>query len=193
MSAIVLSRNTTQVLTLDRIKQQCRVDYDDDDELLLEMAEAVQTECEARIEGPLLTTPCKETLNKWPVTGSFVLTIARALAIQEMRIKVDGVHTPFTDFHTVFQDEGKLMCVAPNTEWPRIDKALNAVEIDYTAGFGDTPDSVPQDIKQWMLYTIGTMYIYRENFVTGGASVHLLPNNFVDNKIIHYKPVRVNL
>lgn len=42
-------------------------------------------------------------------------------------------------------------------------KEVNGVEIQFDAGYGDTPDDVPGHIKQGLLLLIGHMYENREN------------------------------
>lgn len=42
-------------------------------------------------------------------------------------------------------------------------KEVNGVEINFDAGYGDTPDDVPGHIKQGLLLLIGHMYENREN------------------------------
>lgn len=192
MAATIKPRSNELVIDLPAIKAQCRVDIDDDDQLLTDMALAAQRMCEGRIGGPLLTADCVETLSAWPVTGYIVLEVARAQEVTKFYVRTRGERVEFADFHAVLQDRGTLLVLAPNGQWPLIDERLDAIEIEYTAGFGDTPDAVPEDVKQWLLYTVSTMYSYREEFVTG-ASVQELPSNFVDRQINRYKPVRVSL
>lgn len=53
---------------------------------------------------------------------------------------------------------------AANTCWPETLKQANAVTIRFQAGYADS-DSVPQEIKSWMLLRIGALYANRESIV----------------------------
>lgn len=51
---------------------------------------------------------------------------------------------------------------APNTSWPATLNRINAVEVTFVAGYGDSGASVPSGIKDWLLMMAGTLYENRE-------------------------------
>lgn len=61
---------------------------------------------------------------------------------------------------------------APGTSWPATRAQSGAVVVQYQAGYADAA-SVPEQIRQWMLLTIGAMYANREAFVNGTISQSL--------------------
>lgn len=64
--------------------------------------------------------------------------------------------------------------------WPIPQPRIGAVQINYTAGYGDTSASVPAGIKNWIKLRVATMYANREEIaVTGRGKVAPLP--FVDD------------
>lgn len=74
---------------------------------------------------------------------------------------------------------------APNTYWPDTQNRMNAVQISFTAGYGDAT-TVPAGIKAWMLMRIGAMYENREEIVVGQRLTSIdLP--FVDGLLDPYR------
>lgn len=189
MAAAVISRTATAVLTLDDIKTQCRIDADltDEDALLVQMERAAVRACEGKLGGPLLNAVYRETLSGFPAVDWLHLPITRASTISAVTLKQDGQAVPWTEYQTAIEDNGNRLKLAPRDRWPTVDRTLDAVVIDFTAGFGAAGADVPEDIRQWLLYRVGTLYGFREQFMAG-VSVADLPGNFVDGLLTPYIP-----
>lgn len=94
-------------------------------------------------------------------------------ALDKSAYKVDVVSSP-----------GRLM-PAYGTTWPTTRNEINAVEVTYTAGYGD-PDKVPEPIKSWIKMRVGAMYENREEMATGRGLVAIdMP--FVDGLLEDYR------
>lgn len=64
--------------------------------------------------------------------------------------------------------------------WPIPLPRIGAVQINYTAGYGDTSASVPAGVRNWIKLRVATMYANREEVaITGRGKVAPLP--FVDD------------
>lgn len=73
---------------------------------------------------------------------------------------------------------------APNMNWPDTQSRLNAVQISFTAGYGNA-SAVPAGIKAWILLMVGSMYENRESeFVASGK--HVIPM-FADRLLDQFK------
>lgn len=69
--------------------------------------------------------------------------------------------------------------------WPATRNEINAVEVTFTAGFGD-PADVPAAIKSWMFMRIGALYENREEIIVGRRLVSIdLP--FVNRLLDPYR------
>lgn len=81
--------------------------------------------------------------------------------------------------------EPGVLTPAPGTYWPDTQNITNAVQINYTAGYGND-EAVPAGIKSWMLLRIGALYENREEIVVGQrlSSVDL---PFVDSLLDPYR------
>lgn len=49
--------------------------------------------------------------------------------------------------------------------WPATRPQLGAVRVDFTAGYGEDPEDVPEQYRHWMLVRIGTIFENREETV----------------------------
>ena len=54
---------------------------------------------------------------------------------------------------------------APGQSWPATQERVNAVAIEYVAGYGAAGDVVPESLKSWMKLRIGSLYENRESTV----------------------------
>lgn len=76
---------------------------------------------------------------------------------------------------------------AYGSTWPATRNEINAIEVTLTAGW-DTPASVPQPIKSWMLLRLAAMYENRESdIVLQRGTVDSLP--FVDSLLAPYRVI----
>jgi uncharacterized phiE125 gp8 family phage protein len=66
-----------------------------------------------------------------------------------------------------FASQGRIAPI-PTATWPLAGSGyLNAVRIRFTAGYGTTPEEVPEAIRQAMRLMIGAWYSHREDFILG--------------------------
>lgn len=79
-------------------------------------------------------------------------------------------------------EPAKIMPVY-GTYWPATRDQANAVLIRFIAGYADA-DAVPQQIKNWMLLRIGTLYEHREG-IASGVSISEIP--YIDRLLDEYK------
>jgi uncharacterized phiE125 gp8 family phage protein len=71
------------------------------------------------------------------------------------------------------------------TYWPDTENTTNAVQISFTAGYGDAAD-VPAGIKSWILLRVGALYENREEVsVATRVTVQELP--YVDTLLDPYR------
>lgn len=66
--------------------------------------------------------------------------------------------------------------LAHNKSYPNITKRNDAVEVEYTVGYGNSASDVPEIIKQAILLTIGNFYQNRNSVVIGRIATELPQN-----------------
>ncbi|PQV50975.1 head-tail connector protein [Paraburkholderia sp. BL21I4N1] len=81
--------------------------------------------------------------------------------------------------------EPGVLTPATGTYWPDTQNTTNAVQISFTAGYGDAVD-VPAGIKSWILLRVGALYENREEVsVATRVTVQELP--YVDTLLDPYR------
>ena len=132
--------------------------------------------CEVRTERTLITTPWRLKLDAFPACGAIELLQPPVIAVQSLSyLDADGVSQTINpaDYVVDTASEPGWLVPAPDKTWPATQSgAINAVTVDYTAGYGATADAVPEQLKQWMLCAIQHMHDERgwnvpEDFAPG--------------------------
>lgn len=79
---------------------------------------------------------------------------------------------------------------AYGASWPQTRNQANAVEVDFTCGYGASGSSVPSDILDWMLMRIATLYENRTGIAIGQRLTEVeLPTDFVDGLLVPYRVI----
>ena len=87
------------------------------------------------------------------------------------------------------QREPGRLTPAWDESWPATRPVSNAVEVEFTAGYG-TPDKVPEDIRQALLLIVGRYYAHREDVQAGGTPPVKMPLG-AEHLLLPYRLVRV--
>ncbi|MFZ3002073.1 MAG: head-tail connector protein [Undibacterium umbellatum] len=96
-------------------------------------------------------------------------------------IDTDGNWQTMASTDYIFDPSGLVQRVGPayGKTWPVPRNQIACVKINYQAGFGATPDKVPDTFRQWMLLRLNTLYENREEVaILGRGKVDPLP--FID-------------
>jgi uncharacterized phiE125 gp8 family phage protein len=162
---------------LDQIKAHLRITHDDDDNYLIELAEAAIALVEARTGKSLITQGWRVFLDQWPESGIVELPVAPLREVSAI---------------TVYDYDGNPLTVSPDSwfadtvsDRPRIVgssmfysyKKTNGFEIDVVCGFGDTGADVPDLLIRSILIIIAHWYEFRG--APGDPALHgLMPKGF---------------
>lgn len=175
---------TAPVLSIEEIRDHCNVTAtrDDQDSLLLAyLAAAV-----SYLEGPsgvtglcLVEQTWLNRFSSFPIQSVIELTPGKIIAVESVTyIDADGVSQVLSSvYYDLILINGRaLLALVPGATWPETDpQSLQAVEIEFTAGFGETGAAVPATIKQAIKLMIGHWYEHREAVVVGNVSTNELP------------------
>lgn len=132
--------------------------------------------CEVRTERTLISTPWRLRLDTFPPGGGIELFQPPIIEVQWLKyLDVDGATQTINpaDYVVDTDSEPGWLVPAPGKAWPATQGgAINTVTVDYTAGYGATAASVPEQLKQWMLCAIQHMHDERgwnvpEDFAPG--------------------------
>ena len=157
----------------------------ENDAYIMGLISTAREACEERIERMLISTPMTLTLDGFP--SAIKLRNAPIVSVQSVGFADENgalqTLSPLDYVLDKASDPGFIV-PAPGKAWPATQSgAINTVRVAYTAGYGDTPDSVPAPLKHWMLLAIGDMYAVRNASSERPAAAH----GFVDHLLNPYR------
>lgn len=185
---------TAEPITLAMAKKQCRVDVDDDDQLLSLYITAARQYCEKVTNRAFLQQTWRMTLRDFPNYGwyrrpgqaadslpywrtpAILLPMPRLIGIASITY-LDSAGTRQTLDPSFYTMNGDAL---PARVTPAIGKIWpygTEVQITYTAGYGATASSVPASLQLAILMLVGHFYENREASVlpASGTGVVEIP------------------
>lgn len=206
MPLIQISEPGLEPVTVAQAKLHLRVDADmtTDDTLIAMLIGAARRYAEMYCNRSFITQQWRLVLDSFPGPSMMGIPFGvpyslpgHAILLERGRVQsVDGIGytamdgteavMPATDW--VSDRSGPLARVTPRFGkiWPISLPQIGAVKIDFTAGYGDSADQVPEGIRHWILLRIGTLYENREEIaILTRGKVEPLP--FVDGLLDPYR------
>lgn len=152
----------TEPVTLAEAKDHLRVDHTEDDAYIATLIQAAREFVEASIDRTLITTPWKMTFDGFPPE----IVLARPPASRSVTATVvtyldadrNTVTLPESDYRV---DRDATPAVIRNLygrSWPPHLTDQNSVTVQWSAGYGDSPDDVPRTVRHAMLMIVGHLY-----------------------------------
>lgn len=181
----------TEPVTLQEAKDHLRVDGSTEDSLISSLIAAARQHLEETVSRSFVTQTWKLYLDDFPVSklvhipwGEYMDIEKRAILLPRppvasvtsiTYIASDGTtQTLSTDDYDVdLISEPARIAEAEGATWPTTDNTVNAVTVEYQAGYGNAGE-VPQAIKQAVLLLLSTWYENRQTVIVG-ASIDTLP------------------
>jgi uncharacterized phiE125 gp8 family phage protein len=161
MTYVLIDPPSAEPLTLAQVKAHLRIEHDDEDALLQSLAATARQHLERETGLCLLVQHWRLYLDLWPKGG--VIEIARGPVQAIESVTVYGADGEASDVS--LEDHLLDGASRPARLWLRDPKtpgrALNAIEIDFTAGFGEAGADVPSPLMRAMLIHVGFMYGFR--------------------------------
>lgn len=138
-------------VTVDNVKAQARITYSDaaQDELLSLYLQTAVNYATRRLARPLMTSTWKYCCDAFPCRGPLELPLAPATSVTHVKyVGDDGLQQVWdADEYVVdVASEPARLCPVFGGAWPVIQPTLNAVEVQFVAGYGNAT-SVPAEIK----------------------------------------------
>lgn len=170
MTIIELTPPAVEPLTLVEIRAHLRLDTEEEDALLSVLATVAREHLERETGLVLASRDFRLCLDKWPADG--IVTIARGPVRTVASVTVyDGEGEPQAVDLAGHLLDGEAR---PARLWlrdvPQPGRALNGIEVEFLAGFGESGADVPETLKRAMLLHVAAMFACR-----GVAAVEAQP------------------
>jgi uncharacterized phiE125 gp8 family phage protein len=168
MSTRLIVPPAALAVSMEAARLAARVDIDPDGTSALDsdIEDAVRTytaEAETETNRAIMEQVWRITLDNFP--AAIKLDKARVLAVEHVKFyDVDGVQRTLdpADYQVDAESEPGYIVPAPGKAWPATAQRINAVEVQYRAGYGPDHTSVPAGIVGFIKARLG------EHFDTGG-------------------------
>lgn len=160
-------------LTLDdHVKPQLRLELDDhnEDADLLRRAKVARARAELYLGRSLITQTITLYLDAFPAGELIYLPRGPVQSVTSVKyIDAAGAQQTVPADQYQLDNVPELARLVPRlgSSWPPVYDQLAAVEVAYVAGYGDTPDDIPEDIAQALLLLVADAYENRESTVLG--------------------------
>jgi uncharacterized phiE125 gp8 family phage protein len=182
-SISVVSGPATEPVDLAAAKAHLKVDYEDEDQLILDLVRAARDHLEQEYERALVTSSWAYTLDSFPGRQSDPWTwawpLGAALPIEIPKPPVqsitsitytDSTNVPHlmvagTDYVTDLTSTPPRIAPPYGKTWPAVTlQSIAGLVVQFVGGYG-TPDLVPNSIKRAILLLVGHLYENREEVV----------------------------
>jgi uncharacterized phiE125 gp8 family phage protein len=168
MSTRLIVPPAALAVSMEAARLAARVDIDPDGTSALDadIEDAVRTytaEAETETNRAIMEQVWRITLDNFP--AAIKLDKARVLQVEHVKFyDVDGVQRTLdpADYQVDAESEPGYIVPAPGKAWPATAQRINAVEVQYRAGYGPDHTSVPAGIVGFIKARVS------EHFETGG-------------------------
>lgn len=161
MGVLVTVPPTQEPLDLDTVKEQLRIDGDDDDALLLRLITPARMMAEHILGRVLITQTLAYTLDAWPDTSWMALPkppVQSVTSVAYIDSAGDSQTWDSAEYTVSLDDWRPRLAPVYGGSWPSPRGQLDAITVTYVAGYGDTGLDVPGPILQAMLLMIDKMF-----------------------------------
>ena len=175
MASKIITEPAVEPVTLAEAKAHLRVDTVDDNLFITSLIIDARQGAETKTRRVFVTQTWTEILDEFPAT--IILPYPPLQSVTHIKyIDANGTQQTMSSADYIVDTQSAPARITPafGKSWPGIQSRINAVEIQFVAGYG-LAAVVPQKIKQWMLLTIGTRHEHRESIITG-TIVNTLPD-----------------
>ena len=173
-SFVIDSDGGTGIITTAEAKTHLKVDTTADDTLIGNLIAAAVQSAQIYTNRFFLTTQIIQYGDKW----EDIKVLFKSKVISVVSVKYydndNSLQTLSTDVWLAdTKHQPARIGLKPDKDFPQLAHRINAVEVTYKVGYGDTAADVPQGIKQAVLLTIGNWYQNRQEVIVGRIATEL--------------------
>ncbi len=165
MALLRIDDPAVEPVSLEESKLHLRLDTNDDDTLVVSLITAARMHVEQLLGRVLITQTWREVRDCWPLEGSTVrLSLSPVQDVLKIRVfDAEGASSdlPADAYFVDRVSEPARLCPIGSAMWTRPGRALNGIEIEFVAGYGNTADDVPHPLRQAILLLAAHWYEQR--------------------------------
>jgi uncharacterized phiE125 gp8 family phage protein len=157
-------------------KAHIRVDISDDDTYIGTLIKAARVAAEMITNRTLITTSLRLTYDRFPCRIKLLYGPIQSVTHIKYYDTAGVQQTLSASNYQVDteSDPGRIVVAQTAAAWPSLQSGkINAVEVEYVAGYGTAGANVPQDIIHAMMLMIGHWYENREQVIIGTTTSEL--------------------
>ncbi len=173
-SFVIDTDGGTGIITTAEAKTHLKVDTTADDTLIGNLIAAAVQSAQIFTNRFFITTQITQYGDKWDDIK--VLFKSKVSTVQTVKYydSDNSLQTLSTDIWLAdTKHQPARRGLKPNKDFPQLADRINAIEVQYKVGYGDTAADVPQGIKQACLLTIGNWYQNRQEVIVGRIATEL--------------------
>lgn len=174
MQILVTAAPTVEPVSLADVKGQLRVLHTNEDATIARLARVARSMIEGKVSRALMDQGIRLELPAFPVSGVIRLPRPPVISVTSVHYRDTAGATQTLDpsLYVFTADElTPRITIADGAAWPETQTHPAAVFVDYRAGFGTTPEAVPEDLRHAILLTVEHFYANRGATVEGSRNV----------------------
>lgn len=160
MTPILLAGPALEPLSLEEMRLFLRLETSEEDALLLDLIKAARAAVEQGAKRALISQRWRMRLPRFPREGRVALPLSPILSVDGART-FEASGAPRSLDLTLFDLDGSILSIDPGAL--PADGFAGGFEVDVTAGFGQQPSDVPQDLRQAMRMLAAHFYAHRSD------------------------------
>lgn len=185
MAKKLIAAPGAEPITLAEAKLMTRATSNSEDTLFAILIAAAREECENELGRALITQTWDKYLDAFP--DGIELPMPPVQSITSVKyVDLDGTLQTLaaSEYYLDDKQEPGWLVPAYGKGWPPTRDQANAVIVRCVCGYGADGTVVPQNIRNWMLVRINTLYEHRATVMEGGVVAKL---DHVDSLLDRYR------
>ncbi|MGF7160275.1 putative phiE125 gp8 family phage protein [Rhodoligotrophos appendicifer] len=176
MVSICTQPPAIEPVTVEEARAHLRVDGAEEDAMIGALITAARVHLESATRRVFITQGWSVFLDQWPISGVVALPVSPVQTVDAVKVYGDDDAATLVDPDIYGVDPGSRPRLRPRAAagWPLPGRALRGIEIQLTAGFGDTAPAVPAPIRLAILQLVAHWFEQREPAALGDP-VHEVP------------------
>jgi len=164
MTIVLTSPPAIEPVTLEEAKAHLKVDTADDDALIAALIAAARARAELIISRAFITQQWMLSLDCWPQDGVIAIPFPPLQSVASVTAYARDDGATVLDPETYQVDTASAparLALKPGASPPVNLRRINAIEVAFTAGYGDAADDVPALIREAILEIVADLYVHR--------------------------------